>query len=129
MVQNSHRGYPRRARVAQLLQEEIAALLPEMHALSSVIRPLPPTISLVELAPDMHSAIVYFSLMTGPERAEAVRAALQESAGQLRQALGKRLALRRIPPLRFVYDARFDRGAEMAALLAGLPRPGGEGEE
>ena len=122
-MQSAHRTYPRGARVAHLLREEIAAVLPRLHGLTAEVALLPPSITLVDLPTDMRSAVVYFSLMDGPGRAGAVRQVLQDHAGQIRQLLGKRLALRRIPPLRFVYDARFDRGAEMAELLARLPPP------
>ncbi len=122
-MQSAHRTYPRGARVAHLLREEIAAVLPRLHGLTAEVALLPPSITRVDLPTDMRSAVVYFSLMDGPGRAGAVRQVLQDHAGQIRQLLGKRLALRRIPPLRFVYDARFDRGAEMAELLARLPPP------
>lgn len=120
-MQHSHRAYPRGARVSHLLREEIAALLRELHGLPADLALLPPTITMVDLPADMRSATVFFSLMDGPERAERVRQVLGARAGEMRQILGKRLTLRRIPPLRFVYDARFDRGAEMAEILAHLP--------
>ena len=120
-MHSSHRAYPRGARVAHLLREEIAAVLPRLHGMSADLVPLPPSITMVDLPTDMRSATVYFSLMDGPGRAGAVRQVLQDHAGEIRQLLGRRLALRRIPPLHFIYDARFDRGAEMAELLAHLP--------
>jgi Ribosome-binding factor A len=120
-LQHTHRAYPRGARVSHLLREEIAALLRELHGLPADLALLPPSITMVDLPPDMRSATVFFSLMDGPERADAVRQILDARAGEMRQILGKRLALRRIPPLHFVYDARFDRGAEMAEILAHLP--------
>ncbi|MCL5052129.1 ribosome-binding factor A [Acidithiobacillus acidisediminis] len=113
------RSYPRSDRIAQLLQTEIAALLPRLHGLAGI--GLLPSITELRLAPDLRQATVLFSLMDGPSRAEAVRQRLQEEAGEMRQILGKKLHLRRIPPLHFVYDVRFDRDAEMADLLAHLP--------
>ncbi|WP_291511552.1 30S ribosome-binding factor RbfA [Acidithiobacillus sp.] len=115
----SQRGFPRARRVAHLLQTEIAALLPHLHGLD--VGGLLPSITEVELAPDMRWARVHFSLMDGPARAETTAAELDRHAGQIRQMLGRRLALRRIPPLRFVYDPRFDRDAQMARLLSSLP--------
>jgi len=120
-LQHTHRVYPRGARVSHLLREEIAALLRELHGLPADLALLPPSITMVDLPADMRSATVFFSLMDGPGRAAAVRQILDARAGEMRQILGKRLALRRIPPLHFVYDARFDRGAEMAEILAHLP--------
>ncbi len=127
-MHSTHRAYPRGARVSQLLREEIAALLRQLHGLPADMTLLPPSITLVDLPADMRSATVFFSLMDGPDRAESVRQILNARGGEMRQILGKRLALRRIPPLHFVYDARFDRGAEMADILAHLP-PAPEDEE
>ena len=127
-MHSSHRAYPRGARVSHLLREEIAALLRHLHGLPSDLALLPPSITMVDLPADMRSATVFFSLMDGPERAESVRQILESRSGEIRHILGKHLALRRIPPLHFVYDARFDRGAEMADLLAQIP-PESEREE
>ncbi|OYV73525.1 MAG: ribosome-binding factor A, partial [Acidithiobacillus ferrivorans] len=66
MLHSSHRAYPRGARVAHLLREEIAAVLPRLHGLPSDLSLLPPSITLVDLPADMRSAAVYFSLMDGP---------------------------------------------------------------
>ncbi len=115
----NQRGFPRTRRVAHLLQTEIAAILPQLHGLQ--VEGLLPSITEVELAPDMRWARVHFALMDGPGRARMVTAELDRQAGQIRQILGRRLALRRIPPLHFTYDARFDRDAEMARLLSSLP--------
>jgi len=122
----SQRGFPRARRVAHLLQTEIATLLPQLHDLD--LGGLLPSITEVELAPDLRWARVHFALMDGPGRAETVAAALDRKAGQIRQILGRRLALRRIPPLHFAYDPRFDRDAEMARLLSSLPPPAQEDE-
>ncbi|MEL5849489.1 MAG: ribosome-binding factor A [Candidatus Igneacidithiobacillus chanchocoensis] len=120
------RSYPRSERIAHLLQSEIAGLLPHLHGLAGV--GLLPSITEVRLAPDLRQATILFSLMDGPERAALVQARLQGVAGEIRQILGKRLHLRRIPPLQFAYDPRFDRDAEMSDLLAQLP-PAPEEEE
>ena len=113
------RSYPRSERIAHLLQTEIATLLPHLHGLAGL--GLLPSITEVRLAPDLRQATILFSLMDGPARAVSVQERLQGVAGEIRQTLGKRLHLRRIPPLHFVYDPRFDRDAEMSALLAQLP--------
>ncbi|MCE5360256.1 ribosome-binding factor A [Candidatus Igneacidithiobacillus taiwanensis] len=120
------RSYPRSERIAHLLQSEIAGLLPHLHGLTGV--GLLPSITEVRLAADLRQATILFSLMDGPERAALVQARLQDVAGEIRQILGKRLHLRRIPPLQFAYDPRFDHDAEMSALLAQLPPAPEEGE-
>ncbi|WP_308389204.1 ribosome-binding factor A [Acidithiobacillus sp. AMEEHan] len=126
MSTSHQRSYPRSDRIAHLLQTEIAALLPRLHRLAGI--GLLPSITELRLAPDLRQATVMFSLMDGPGRAALVRERLQEEAGEMRQILGKKLHLRRIPPLHFVYDPRFDRDAEMAELLAHLPPAPAEDE-
>ncbi len=74
-----------------------------------------PTISAVELTPDYAYATVRFTLLVGvPEEAEA---ALNHSAGFLRNALFKRLHIHTVPTLRFVFDRSTERAADMSALI------------
>ncbi|MCE5394543.1 MAG: ribosome-binding factor A [Acidithiobacillus sp.] len=115
----STRSFPRRDRVAHLLQVEIANLLPHLHLLSG--SGLLPSITELRLAKDLRQATVLFSLMDGPQRAARVARELNELAPEIRQILGKRLRLRRIPPLHFCYDPRFDQDAAIAELLTHLP--------
>lgn len=91
-------------------------MLPEIRGLHAVAGVLP-TVTGVDVAPDMRSARVFFSLMTGPEHAEEVRARLNGASGFVRHQLGKQLDLRRIPNLFFEYDASFDEGARMSRLI------------
>lgn len=121
------RDFSRSRRIAHLLQEEIAALLPELWDLR-VVHAIPPTISGVDVAPDMKSARVFFSLLSGPEHAEDVRAILQHASGYLRHQLGKRLDLRRIPNLHFEYDRSFDEGARMSRLIRGALEEDGQAD-
>ncbi|MEK8088522.1 30S ribosome-binding factor RbfA [Thermithiobacillus plumbiphilus] len=108
--------FSRSRRVGHLLQQEIAAILPEVRDVRAG-QGILPTISGVDLSPDMKSARIFFSVMTGPEHAEDVRQALQNASGYIRHQLGRRLDLRRIPNLVFAYDTSFDEGAHMSRLL------------
>lgn len=113
--------FSRSRRVGHLLQQEISAILPEVRDVRAV-QGILPTISGVDLSPDMKSARIFFSVMTGPESAEEVRQGLQNASGFIRHQLGKRLDLRRIPNLVFVYDTSFDEGANMSRLLQDAQR-------
>lgn len=108
--------FSRSRRIGHLLQQEIAAILPEVRDLRAGSGILP-TISGVDVSPDMKSARVFFSVLTGAEQGEAVRLVLQHASGFIRHQLGKRLDLRRIPHLVFAYDSSFDEGAHMSRLL------------
>lgn len=77
-------------------------------------------ISSVVLTADLRLAKVYVRLLAleaDAKRKEAVLRALERAKGFLRREIGRRLALRFAPELRFYWDESIDRGAEMEALL------------
>jgi ribosome-binding factor A len=76
------------------------------------------TITGVETSRELDSARVYVQLL-GDEarRAEALRG-LQNAAGYLRRQLARRLRLRKVPELRFVWDETLERATRIERLLS-----------
>ncbi len=72
-------------------------------------------ITAVEVNPDLEHAKVYFSLLTG-ESAEVTRA-LQKAAGFLRTELSRRMRLRSVPQLHFLFDESLERGNRISHLI------------
>jgi ribosome-binding factor A len=71
----------------------------------------------VEVSRDLSVARVYYSLLgTQTERRVAQRG-LESVAGFLRREAGRRMRLRSIPELRFVFDESLERGARIDSLL------------
>lgn len=123
------KDYPRTLRVGEQLRRELAQLIRD-----EVKDPRVGDVTVldVEVSKDLGHARVYFSVLQGEgTRAEECTHGLQRAGGFLRHELGKRLRLRTIPELRFVYDATEDRAHHLEALIAeGLARvePGSEDE-
>jgi ribosome-binding factor A len=109
-----HKISNRPERVAELLRREIARLLArEVHdeAVHGV------TITDAEVARDLKSARVYFSLLAGKAASAPAARALNRAAGFLRHALRHRLSMKNIPELRFFFDDSLERGAHMDRLI------------
>jgi ribosome-binding factor A len=119
------REYPRKLRIGELLQHELAELILRETKDPRVQRV---TVTWVDVSPDLSSARVLISVLgaEGPQT-EAVQA-LNHARGFLRHELGRRLKLRSIPELRFSYDDTLDRAAHLEALIAraNVPAHGGD---
>lgn len=114
-------GMSRRTRqVAGAIRDELVQITqrelndPRISAVGMV------TYSGIELSPDHRNATVYVSFMgeakSSPKVKEAL-AALAHAGGFFRSALHKRLSMKVIPHLRFVYDPMFDRAATINVAL------------
>jgi len=75
------------------------------------------TISAVEMSKDMTHAKIYITLMNPEQDVEGTLKVLKKASGFLRHALGKRIVLRVLPELHFVYDLSLERGLRVDALL------------
>lgn len=108
------REFSRSLRVGEQIRRELADLLrsevkdPGMGLV---------TIGDVDLSKDLAHARIYFTVL-GDETAVAnTQTALVRASGFLRRELGKRIRLRVVPELRFVFDDSEVRGARVDALI------------
>ncbi len=87
-------------------------------------------ISDVDVSKDLSVAKVYFNTLY-TEQADAASQLLNENAPFLRSVLAHKIRARRVPELRFFYDASLERGANLEALIskARASDPGLEEEE
>lgn len=88
-------------------------------------------LSEVECSRDLSHAKVYFRSLT-PENVESVKRSLERSSGLIRSLLGRKMRLRKIPELHFIYDTTEDKASEIEAVLDSLdissePDKNGEG--
>ena len=115
------KGYRREDRVAELLLEEISSIVireVKDPRVSGV------TITHVKVSPDLHHAKVFYISSMG-NQLEAGEG-LANSAGFIRYELKKRLRIKYIPQLTFVYDDSFDYGERIDRILKEI---GSEDEE
>jgi len=78
------------------------------------------TITKVDLTNDLSLATVYYTVMGDVAQQEATSNNLQEAKGFIKSMLGKRLEVRKIPDLRFKYDASFEEGNKIDNILKSL---------
>ena len=75
------------------------------------------TITGVDVARDLITAKVYFSVMGGESEREESKQGLESARNFLRKAVGRELKLRNTPDFRFVYDDSLDRSAQIEEAI------------
>ncbi len=103
--------FSRSNRVAEQMQRELAGLL-QLEVKDPRIGMV--TVTDVEVTGDMAHAKIYYS---AAKASNSLQKGLEKSAGFLRTQLAKRMLLRTIPQLHFVYDESIDIGIKMAQLI------------
>ncbi len=97
------------------------------HALSAVLlrgdvpwpqgfRPPVITVTEVKISPDLQNATVFVMPLGGKKKEETVRA-MNESASFFRYVVGKAVALRLVPKLKFMADESFDEAHRIEKIL------------
>ncbi|VAW95657.1 Ribosome-binding factor A [hydrothermal vent metagenome] len=110
------KDFSRARRVGEQIQREIAEML---HSESKDPRFKLLTISAVEVANDLAYAKVFFTLLDDSLDVDNVQQALVKASGFMRKQLAKRMSLRIVPNLRFVYDKSIAYGASLSNLIDG----------
>lgn len=105
------REFSRTRRVEEQLRRDLAELIrheikePGLAILS---------ISEIRVSPDLAVAQVYVSIMQDDrELIDYTLHTLQNYAGKLRGLLGKRMRIRRVPQLTFIYDDLIQKGTQL----------------
>lgn len=119
------REFSRSERVAAQVQREMADLIrtrvkdPELGMV---------TLSDVELSRDLAVAKLFVSFLAAKLPPAQCVKRLGDVVPELRRELGRRIRIRVLPELRFVYDDSIEKGMRMDALLQDLGQ-GGQGSE
>ena len=111
MVKNSKSIPARGQRVADQIQRDLAELS-AMEVKDPRVGMV--TITAVEVTGDMAHAKIFYS---ASKASDNLQQGLEKSAGYLRTQLAKRMLLRTVPQLHFVYDASIDNGMMMSKLI------------
>ena len=109
------KDFPRSLRVAEQIRRELSVLVREQVKDPRVTDF---SITVVIVSKDLSNATIYYSPFSDHPNVDGLQAGLQSSAAFMRKALGKRLHMRSVPQLVFVYDDTEERSARMEALLA-----------
>ena len=109
------RDYPRTLRVGEQIRRELAELLRD-----EVKDPRVAGVTLldVQVSRDLGHAKVYYStLEDDPQRLAEIQEGLDHAAGFLRGVLGRRMHVRTVPQLHFVYDETEKKAVALEALI------------
>lgn len=111
---------PRRARIADQIQRELAELI-RLEVRDPRVGMV--TLTGVELSRDQSHAKVFFTALGASSDAEHAREGLQHAAGFLRTNLAHRLSTRSVPELHFEYDESVERGVRLSRLIDEAVKP------
>lgn len=108
------KDFARTERIAQQIQRELANLI-RLELKDPRVGMI--TLTSVEVSSDYSHAKVFFTSLVSSVRQEETTAGLQHAAGFLRSHLARRLKLRILPQLHFVYDTSVEQGIRLTHLI------------
>ncbi|MBW2631125.1 MAG: 30S ribosome-binding factor RbfA [Deltaproteobacteria bacterium] len=110
-------SFKRADKVADLIKAEISDILlrqindPQVREI---------TVTGVKVTDDLRQAKVFFVRMGENVCSEETIKGLHRAAGFMRRELGKKLRLRHVPEIKFIFDESFEYGDRINRLLAEL---------
>jgi ribosome-binding factor A len=110
----------RTLRINELVQREISSYLHTRYQSEAVAI----TITGVQIAPDLHTGKVFYSVVGGKVILEEVTRWLEGKAGEIRYELGRRIVLKFLPQLTYVLDQSSERASRVQQLLDKLGTAG-----
>ena len=119
-------SYRRSDRVADIIKREVSDILfreVKDPRLSFI------TITSVDLAKDLRNAKIYYTSLKEAEELEEIKKSLKKAVGFVQRELGKRVHLRYLPQLSFVYDTSLEYGNRMDRILNKIEKDLSEKEE
>lgn len=120
-----HSPSPRMRKVNELLREVIAEGLGGLKdpGLGFV------TITGVDTAPDLRSAVVYYSSLGTEEEQEETAEALDRATPRLQAQMAGQIRLKYTPQLRFAVDPSIEEGLRIDRILHEIAEEGKEGAD
>lgn len=106
----------RQLRVGELLRHSLSEILGRGEVQDPDLEGVPVTVTQVKPSPDMRHAMVFVEPLGG-KNAKAVVAALNRHKGFIRGIMGKGIALKFTPDLRFAEDTSFAEAEKIETLL------------
>lgn len=107
----------RQLRVGELIRRTLSEVLARGDVHDPDLVRLSITVGEVTVSPDLKIATVYVLPLGGKGKVEAL-AALRRNKGEIKRLVGRALALKFMPDLRFAFDETFDRMDESRRLFS-----------
>jgi ribosome-binding factor A len=111
-------SYPRSLRLAETVRRLVSEWLEEEQ--NAERQPGLVTVTDVQVTPDLHRAIVYYTVLGREEERSDAQARLAQAAPRARAFVAREVRLRHAPTLEFVSDDVPARAARIDQLLAEL---------
>ncbi len=111
------REFKRTDRVAEQLQRELAQII-QLEVRDPRVGMV--TVCAVDLSRDLHYATVYVTFLGIDETVKATQEAvdvLNEAASYIRIHIGKRMRMRAVPHVKFLFDKSISRGRDLSSLI------------
>ncbi len=112
-------GFKRADRVSDLVKAEMTDILLRQVRDPRVQKV---TITDVTMSDDLRQAKIYFVPMGNDSATDEVKEGLKRATGFLRRELGKRLQLRYVPEVTFIFDRSFEYGDRIEQLLGEIEK-------
>jgi ribosome-binding factor A len=109
------KAFPRTRRVAEQIRRELAELLREQI---SDPRLAMVSMTSIEVSRDLAYAKVYITILGNPAERPELLMRLNNIAPLLRHELGRRMHIRTVPRLQFIYDEIVEQGAQLSSLIS-----------
>jgi ribosome-binding factor A len=106
----------RQLRVGEVLRHSLSEIVQRGEIRDPVLESVSVTVTQVKPSPDMRHATVFVEPLGGKHAKEVVEA-LNRHKGFIRGLMGKTIALRFTPELRFVEDTSFEEAEKIETLL------------
>jgi ribosome-binding factor A len=106
----------RQLRVGEMLRHALSEILRERHIRDPELEGVSVTVTQIKPSPDMRHATVFVQPLGGANAAKIVDA-LNRHRGYLRGELGREIALKFTPELRFVEDTSFAQAERIQQIL------------
>jgi ribosome-binding factor A len=109
------REFSRTRRIGEQLRRDLAQLIraeiqdPRMAMVS---------ITAVDVTRDLSQAKVYVTILGDPAERAHIVGALNHASGMLRRELGRRMHIRTVPRMLFLYDEVVEKGAHLSSLIS-----------
>ncbi len=111
------REFKRTDRVAEQLQRELAQII-QLEVRDPRVGMV--TVCAVDLSRDLHYATVYVTFLGIEETIDATQVAidvLNDAASYIRTLIGKRMRMRAVPHVKFLFDESISRGRDLSLLI------------
>ena len=108
------REFPRTHRINEQIRRDLADLI---RSEGDDPRLIMVSITAVEVSRDLSYGRVYVTYLGAAEERQNIIAALNQLAPSLRHQLGRKMHIRSIPSLQFIYDNVIEQGAELSDLI------------